>query len=378
MVPIVGGARLTGKVSAFDVGALSVQTDEDEGLGVESTNFSVLRLRRDILERSSVGALFAGRTNSTIGDGYNQTYGIDATFAFANDINLLGYVAKTRTEGLEDRDDSYRARFSWDADKYGFTLDHVLVGDNFNPEVGLVRRDNFRQSLVAARYSPRPASIDFIRKLTYQADFSYLTNDREGYVEARQYGGLFQVELENSDVFNLNVGNSFERLVVPFRISPGVIIPVGGYAFNDVQVSYNFGLQRKYSGRLSFQTGDFYSGTRNSVGFSQGRVEILPQFSMEPSISFNWVDLPEGKFNTHVAATRLNYSFTPRMFLSGLVQYNTLTDGMSSNVRLRWEYAPGSELFVVFTDDRDMDVLDRFSELSNRGLVIKINRLLRP
>jgi hypothetical protein len=73
----------------------------------------------------------------------------------------------------------------------------------------------------------------------------------------------------------------------------------------------------------------------------------------------------------------VSYSFSPRLFLSGLVQYSSGSEALSANLRLRWEYAPGSELFVVYTEERDTDVFDRFSELSNRALVIKVNRLLR-
>ena len=75
--------------------------------------------------------------------------------------------------------------------------------------------------------------------------------------------------------------------------------------------------------------------------------------------------------------TRLTYTLTPRAYLSGLVQYNSGSDTFSSNFRFRWEWAPGSELFIVYTEDRDTDILDRWSELQNRGLVIKVNRLLR-
>ncbi len=73
----------------------------------------------------------------------------------------------------------------------------------------------------------------------------------------------------------------------------------------------------------------------------------------------------------------MNYSLSPRTFVSGLIQYNTGSDTFSSNFRLRWEWAPGSELFIVYTEDRNTDVFDRWSELSNRGLVIKVNRLLQ-
>ena len=96
-------------------------------------------------------------------------------------------------------------------------------------------------------------------------------------------------------------------------------------------------------------------------------------------MSVNWVDLPEGSFRTELIRSRFSYTFTPRLFFTGLVQYSSSDDSLSSNLRLRWEYTPGSELFVVYTDDRNTDPLmpDRFSELRNRGFVVKLTRLFR-
>ena len=93
----------------------------------------------------------------------------------------------------------------------------------------------------------------------------------------------------------------------------------------------------------------------------------------------NWIDSPQGAFRTDLMVSRVNYSFTPRMFFSGLIQYNSSRNTVSNNLRLRWEYSPGSELFVVYTEDRETDPLrpDRYSELRNRGFVVKMNRLFR-
>ncbi len=380
-VPIIGGGRLTGKVGSFDVGALSIQTDDAPTVGAESTNFTVLRLRRDLLARSSVGVLFENRSQSTQSAGSNQAYGADASFAFFENVNLVTYYAKTETDGLTGNEESYQGRFSYTGDEWGGSAGHLLVGDDFNPEIGFVRRKGFRQSTLFGRYSPRPESIDWIRQLTLSGDLGYTENERRGFVESRARGGQLQVELENSDNFGLGVTDNYENLIEDTRIS-GATIPAGRYSFTDAQVSYNFGPQRRVSGRVSLRWGSFFAGSVTSLGLGNGLVEVLPQLSLEPSIEFNWIDLPDlqesaGQFNQHVVRTRMTYGLSPRMFVSGLVQYNSGSDTVSGNFRLRWEWAPGSELFIVYTEDRDTDVLGRWSGLSNRGFVIKINRLLR-
>jgi hypothetical protein len=376
-VPIVAGGRLTGKVGAFDVGALSIQTDDEEVSGARSTNYSALRVRRDVLRRSAIGALFTGRSRSAAGEGSSETYGLDGTFAFYDNLSIVGYYAKTETPGRSGRDHSYQGRVVHSADEWGFEIDHLVVDTNFNPEVGFLRRNNFRRSVASGRYSPRPQSIDFIRQFTVEGQVDYIETADRGALETRERQALFRTEFENSDVAAVTAASYYERLDQPFPIARDVTIPAGPYQFHDVVASYAFGLQRPVSGTVSMQRGTFYDGDLTAVGFSRGRIEVTRQFSMEPSVSFNWVDLPAGRFRTRLLMTRVNYTFTPRMFMSGLVQYNSASGLFSSNLRLRWEYRPGSELFVVYTEDRSTLVPRRFPELSNRALVLKLNVLFR-
>ena len=378
VVPILGGVRVTGKLGAFDVGALSIQTG-DLGTEVEATNFTVVRLRRDIFRRSSIGVLFTSRSVSLVGDGSNRAYGVDGVFSFYENVELITYVAKTETPGLRGQDLSYQGRFAYAGDRYGFTTDHLVVEDNFVPEVGFVRRDNFRRTNVTARFSPRPRSIESVRQVTFEGRLDYFVTADTGLLETRLRVARFDMELENSDRVRVNVTNSYELLEEPFEIAPDVTVPVGGYSFSDIEATYSFGGQRRANGSFSVKAGSFWSGDIKAVGFSRGRIEILERLSAEPSVSVNWIDFPEGSFRTELARLRVTYTFTPRMFFSALVQYSSSGNSLSSNFRLRWEYSPGSELFVVYTDDRDTDPLlpNRFSELRNRGVVVKATRLFR-
>ena len=382
-IPILAGGRVTGKVGAFDVGVVTIQADDDPNIGAQSTNFTVLRLRRDIFARSSIGVLYENRSSSTVAEsGSNQAYGVDASFAFLETVSFVTSYAKTKTEGLTRNDESYQARFNYNADRFGAQIGHLLVGDDFNPEIGFVRRKGFRNTALMGRVSHRPSSVAWIRRVSVQGNLGYFENERIGYVESRDRSGRLGIELENGDFFNLAYRNTFENLIVETPIS-GADIPAGRYSFDDFEASYQFAPQRRISGRVSVRNGRFYSGDLTSLGLGGARVEILPQLTLEPSVEFNWISLPDleefaGEFNQHVARARVTYSLSPRTFLSGLIQYNAGGDTFSANVRLRWEWAPGSELFIVYTEDRDTDVLDRWSQLSTRGLVIKVNRLLRP
>ena len=375
-VPILGGGRLTGKAGDFTVGALNIQTDDDLSGTAVSTNFTVMRIKRDILRRSRIGGIFTGRSASTKGPGGNQVYGLDAAFSFYDNVNFTGYYTKSQTSGLVGNDDSYQAAFTYNGDLYAFQLDHLLVGDNFNPEIGFMRRDDFRRTYTAAQYSPRPQNLEAIRQLTWRGTLDYTTGASTGLIETRVSQLSFNMEFENSDQFNLDVQDNYELLENPFQITPDVAIPIGGYGFSDYYVSYGLGTQRLISGTVSLQRGGFFSGDITALGYRRGRVEITRQFSISPGISINKIDLPQGRFTTKLITSRLTYTLTPRMFFGGLLQYNSSTNSLNSNLRLRWEYQPGSELFVVYNDVRDTE-LRSTPLLQNRAFIIKFTKLLR-
>ena len=379
MVPIVGGGRLTGKLGSFDVGVLSIQTDDEIQSGAVNTNFSVMRIKRDILRRSSIGALVTNRSISLSGNGSNQVYGLDGSFSFYDNVSFLGYYAKTLTGGVRGRDESYQGRFDYGGDRYGLSVEHLLVEDNFNPEVGFLRRDNFRRSWLFGRFSPRPESISSVRQFVFDARLAYFLMADEGPLEPRQTQFGFETEFENSDQFSVRANDRYELLVQPFSPGNDATIPVGGYDFADVQVSYGFRPNRPFSGRASITTGGYFNGNLTTLALRGGRVTVLPQLSVEPSASFNWIDLPDSSFRIDLVRSRVSYTVSPRMFFSGLLQYNSTDHVFGANVRLRWEYSPGSELFVVYTEEQHENPLRprRYLELRNRGLVVKINKLLR-
>ena len=374
-IPIQAGGRLTGRVGAFDVGVLNIQTDDEPKVGAKGTNFSVVRARRDILRRSSVGALFTRRSVSLSGVGSNETYGLDGRFSFYEHLTFDTYWARTQTAGLIGDDTSYRAQMTYEGDRYGMIAHRLVVGKHFNPEVGFLFRKDIAKYFTRLRFSPRPASIESVRKLSWLGQIDYFENGA-GQLVTREIQGEFIVEFENSDMFNLVYLDSYELLEEPFEISPGVTIPVGAYSFGTLRANFTLGQQRAVSGTAFVEEGSFWGGDKTAVGYRQGRVNITSQLAVEPSLSLNRVSLPFGSFTTNLVGSRVTYTITPLMFVSGLVQYNSSANAADTNLRLRWEYQPGSELFIVYNESRD--TLHRgFPDLRTRAFIVKINRLFR-
>ncbi len=382
-VPVVGGLRLTGRSGPYSVGLLNIQTEDTPEARAVSTNFSALRLKRNVFRRSNVGLMatlrspgVAGATSSSRDASY--TIGADATMLFFKSINLTGYYARTSTAAARGGavvGTSYRGRFDYTNDRYGAAAEHMLIDAEFTPEVGFARRTDVRRTYGLLRFSPRPRRAAVVRKLTWQGSFDYVTNASATELQTREANGLFRVDFQSSDAASVEVSREFELLPRRFTIAPGVFVPAGGYSYDTTRVSYNLGQQRRVTGRLSAGAGTLYEGTRRDVSYS-GRWGVVPRFSVEPAVSFNWVRLPFGNFNARLMSTRFTVTPTARMLISSLVQYNIDARNTSSSVRLRWEYIGGSELFVVYTDGRDTRGTG-LPTLLNRTFAIKVTRLFR-
>jgi len=253
-------------------------------------------------------------------------------------------------------------------------IEHLAVGDNFRPEIGYVRRDDVRRSLGLFRFSPRPRASRLVRKYSYTGTVAYIETG-DGHLDTRDWRGEFGIEFQNSDKLTASYGDTFERLPQPLRVV-GLTIPAGGYDYATARLGFTFGQQRPASGSVTVERGEFYSGDKTTLTISQGRLNLSPQLSVEPTYLANWVTLPDSRSTTHLAGTRVTYTMTPTMFASALVQYNTGVHAVSANVRLRWEYRAGSELFVVFNEQRDTGTA-KYPDLLNRAVIVKVNRLLR-
>ena len=309
-IPVRAGARLIGKAGPVTVGALNVQTGDAPNVGALPTNFSVVRVKREILSRSSIGLIATHRTRMISQDGSNTVLGLDAQFLFLTDWEITSYYARSSTpKGVGD-DASYRAQVAYNGDRYGLQIGHLMVGDAFNPEIGFLRRDDFRLNSAQVRFSPRLFSSRSIRRLVWQASVNHVTDESGNLLESREAQGLFRTELESGDMWDVQYTHRYEFLDSDFQIAQDVVIPVGAYRFGAVSTTYSINQQHRLSGRLNAEYGSFFDGDRTAIGYS-GRIEISPRFSLEPSLSQNWVDLAEGGFNTRLVTARAIFAPQP-------------------------------------------------------------------
>lgn len=374
VVPIEAGGRLAGKTGRYSVGLLDIQTDDSLEARAVSTNFAVVRVKRDILRRSHVGFIATRRDPTSITEGVNTVLGVDANLSFFQSLNIVGYYAGSRTPDLKGDDRSYRARFDYDADLFGLQVEHLAAERNFKPEIGFLRREDFVESLAQIRVSRRPEPGGAVRKVSYEAALDYITNG-ERQLENRQFRAGVRTDMQSGDSWSVTYSRDFEFLAEPFEIVPGTVVPAGAYHSPTIRGNYTVGTQRRVNGDIGVALGGFYGGDRTDLSY-RGRAELTARLSIEPGISLNWVDLPTGEFTATLLTTRATFSFTPRMLTAALIQYNSTSNLITTNVRFRWEYRPLSELFVVYSDGRDT-LTPGFPALLNRGVTLKLTRLFR-
>lgn len=373
-VPIQAGGRLLGKIGRYNVGALRIGTDAVPAAGIPATRFSVIRVRRDILRRSSIGVIATERTPSFATKATNAVVGADVSLALFTNLEALSYYARSRTTGRSGDEESYRGRLYYNGDKIGLDADYLKVGNEFNPEVGFVARRGFRRQFLLARFTPRP-KLPGIRRLFWDASLDSIEGAALGELQTRTAGVTFRVDLQSGDILTAHLESKEDRPDTAFRLAGGLTVQPGIYQYEQGTLSYQMGSQRKLTGTLSATTGDFYGGEQDAVSYN-GRVELTKQLAVEPRAALTWLDLPQGSVVTQLFSARTTYAMSPRMFVAAFLQYNSTANVFDLNTRFRWEYRPGSDFYLVYTEGRDTAV-GGFPALSNRQLAAKFTRLFR-
>jgi len=366
LVPILGGARLSGREGKNSFGFLNMQTDSIPG--VPSTNFSVVRYPRNIIAKSDVGALFVNKDEA--GEGYNRTYGVDANFRLFRYLELSSSLLKTQSPDKQGRDMAANFEVAWWDDLFDLEARHVDIQENFNPEVGFVQRGAMKRSTGTFILTPRPRErIPWVRYLGPAVMIDYIT-DQQGELETRVLQTGFNVVLHNGSEFGAGRRTDFERLKDPFKIRPDQEILPGDYNFSEWYMSLITDRSRLMYGQVTLQSGEFWDGERDGrmLGFG---VQPGYHFSAGAQWTHNDVTLPSGPFKTDLIAARVGYLFTTNLFLNTLIQYNSDLHEVSSNVRFNFIYRPLSDFFLVYNERRSSS-----GEVLDRALIAKLTYVL--
>ena len=360
-VPIQAGARLSGRQGPTSIGVMNIQTAD--GGGLPGQNFSVLRLKRDILARSSVGGIV---TNVQGGGHVNRVYGADASFYLRRLWFVEGWLTGMDESGASRSGAGY-GRVAYERDRVGAGYTLLSIGEGFQPGVGFVRRPDSRQHSSVLRFSPRPQS-DLIRQLHFTGTLDYITNQRN-VLESRARAASAQVQFETGHTATLTGTNQREFITSPFRLRRDLVIPPGVYAFNDLEIALQTPPRRHLNFRATYTTGGFWNGGRDALVMS-GDYRMSVHLKLSGNYSINRVILPGGRWTSHLVSSAIMVPFHANMAVLSLFQYNRDTRQLSSNIRFQWIPKPRSDFFIVY-NELDSDA-PRFVRV-NRSIAVKMN-----
>ncbi len=373
-IPILGGARLSGKVSdAVSVGLLNMQTEGAAGVA-PANNFTVARASRDLPNSSQVGAIFVNRqaTGALAGSrDFNRTYGVDGRVGLGQNSQIAGFAAATETPGLEGSDHAYNVAWDHNSERWRFTLGYVEVADNFNPEVGFLRRKGFRNLDSGFSFITRPRGISWLHQVRPHATFNRFWNFN-GFQESSFLHIDNDLEFADSSLVKTAWNVTGEGVTEPFEISKGVIVPVGVYDHHEAQLAYESNRGAPVSLGVRARIGGFFGGHRATVGPTLS-VRTGDRFNASLQWSRNDVDLPGGQFIANLTSARVAINFSPRRFFMALVQYNDAADLWSANLRVGLLGQANTGLFLVYNDTRGLHDAIPFG--GGRSLILKFSRL---
>jgi hypothetical protein len=372
-IPIFGGGRLTGKLGAMNVAFLDMQTAGVEGIA-PSNNFTVGRVSRELPNRSSIGAIFTNRqgTGSLASDNdYNRVFAADGRWGIGKYGLLSGYVARSVTPGILQDQYAFRLNAAYDSPGWNFSSEYAEVANNFNPEVGFLSRKGYRYTNSRIERRIRPENflgiLQSVAHIIYRGYWDYAGFQETGFLHICN-----KIDWRNGYALETSLNLKEDGLKKPFGIHSGVTVPPGVFRHSEGWIS----IQTNQAAWLSFSSGlrfgGYYGGSKVSweptIKYREGDT-----FSSQLTWSLNQLDLPGGKFQTNLVKMRLSYSFTPRIFIQALAQYNDAGNVWAINARFGWLSAANTGLFVVYNESRDIH--QTALDIPERSLTIKISRL---
>ena len=377
VIPVEGGARLSGRIGErTNIGLLHIATDAEQDIAPGNT-FTVARISQELRNRSGIGVLFTNREGDgshlvAKADDYNRAYAMDGRWGIGDNITLEAWFAKTDTPGLTGKDDAFNIEGNYSSADWEADLRYTEVGEDFNPELGFLSRTEYRNVRAFVLRTIRPDDLWGLLELrphiSYTGFWKFDGFQETGFLHIDNHW-VYRTGTE----FHTGINFTKSGVIEPFEIVGGVVIQPGTYDHTEVQLVYFTDESRPFSFRLRTNVGGRFGGDRirirPSINYRVGET-----FRSELELVYDDFDLPvpNGDFTANLARLRLSYSFTPKIQLQALVQYNELDDELGTNIRFSWLQSANSGLYVVYNevDDRSAG-----SFPTGRELILKYSRI---
>jgi hypothetical protein len=311
------------------------------------------RIKRNFWQQSYVGAIFTG--GDPAGPASSSTVGADLRLATSRFLggnrNLVfnAYALKSNNEGEGGDGWSKGVAAQYPNDRYDAQFIWREIPDSFDPALGFVQRSNVRMLRAGASFNPRPKKFLGIQQMFHDVFYTRFTRLDNGQVETwNLYATIADWHFNSGDsahsIFDINP--NYERLFEPFQISPGVVLPPGEYRFTRLRLFVTSATKRRWQASVGSTFGNYWSGTATQFQTGLG-YKFPPYFSITFNTNQTFAHLPQGNFVARIISSQVNYTPTPFLSFSNLVQYDNRSRNLGLQSRVRWTLEPGNDLFFI-------------------------------
>ncbi len=386
-IPIIFGGKASGKIGSYGVGFLNVLTDEfydngseDDPIDIPHTNYSVVRITKDIAASSRIGMIAVNKDEI---DDYNRAGGFDFEYRPNDNMDVRGMWSRTFEPDASGRNNAWHLGSRWRNKRFRMEGSYTDIDEDFNPAVGYVRRSGIRHFRGEMRWVPTPQKFG-IRQVWTGPEVNYLLN-HDNQLEEWDISYTNWFEFDTGDYILLNGKRRFERLNEVFKFRDGVEIPIGDYQSNSYHVRVSSSDSRLISATIGGGVEDFYKGEVRRA-YINTTVKPNGHISLSAQYQFNQVvDLPTAYFTdgqshpvyVNLFRARFDYSFTTGLFAKLFAQWNADTNVVSTNFLINYIYRPGSDFYFVFNQTYDTNGTTK-SRLLDSTVVAKMTYWWNP
>lgn len=393
-IPILAGARLSGKIGKdWRVGLLNMQTDSDiiEEEFFPAQNYTVAVFQRQIQKRSNIGGVFVNRLSTNFDENdtsitsakFNRVVGIDYNLATENN-RWTGntYYHRSITPEKDNKSYAQGTFLKYQTRNVEINYFHNMIGDNYNAEVGFVRRVGIRNFGTNSSYQFYPENSQSIISHGPQIRYS-ITTDTGFELLDRDLNASYRFNFHNTS----EISTRFTRQMITLRgsfapngIDADSLLEGTVHRFNSIQLSYRSDRRKVFNFDTQISTGSFYTGNRTNYQLNLN-YRFQPIFRAGINIDYNRLSFPEPFTSVEylLLGTRFDLTLTNKFFVTSFIQYNDRADNFNINTRLQWRFKPVSDVFLVYTENFGGDFMtnDLIPEFTNRfkknrALVLKI------
>jgi hypothetical protein len=350
-VPIIAGGRVSGKFGNFGLGFLDIQTAKHSQ--ENSTNFSVLRVTKELYQRSFIGIIATNKQSSA---SYNRVLGTDIKLGIGENNSLQGFVSKSFTKGDKGNGYTWNLGFNRTSEILGLDLSYSNITGDYNPEIGFVARRDIKNLVLTGNYSYF-IETNLLRKINFVPYFGYIT-DQNNSLESRYQSIKIELLFDSEDSFFYQHLRSLENLGGDIQFLSDYTVVANEYVFGQNEFGFSTNQSRDFYSTGSLIFGKFYNSNQIDLKVNTS-AKLSNHFNF--SLDYNYVEFDHDgiKSTVNLFGARVNYNFSTRLFASLLAQYNTEDKFINTNFRLEWNQATGSKLYFVINSSKNSPISRR-------------------